>query len=312
MPAIVPPAAAKLNLSITFDEVSMKNTQYQFSGTAFFLNVPENFSGAVRQMRKMLPGAGKNGAHERRFSTTQEIFEMKNVKDVLKRESVPGNKKRTAFGFTLIELLVVIAIIAILAAMLLPALQQARDRAKESSCLSNLKQQGTFFYQYSSDYQDFVAAGKDTSSTIYQGMACSTMPAWFVNVAPYAGAVSTSFCDLKTPRSKVFYCPANPTHKTNGSRESSFCFPSNVATEAPAAGALRRGKVTRLYQPSQKVWLTETDKGEWFNYSLLTNYQSQHAGGSRTMICYMDGRVGNMIKAYLFDQKFVYCSDYYK
>ncbi len=61
-------------------------------------------------------------------------------------------KRRT--GFTLIELLVVIAIIAILAAILFPVFAKAREKARQASCLSNMKQQGLALMQYVQDYDE--------------------------------------------------------------------------------------------------------------------------------------------------------------
>ncbi len=87
-------------------------------------------------------------------------------------------------GFTLIELLVVIAIIAILAAILFPVFARARERARQTSCLSNLRQIGTALLMYAQDYDEMLPRSegyRDPSELLPP----DGRTYWFVRIYPY-------------------------------------------------------------------------------------------------------------------------------
>ncbi len=113
--------------------------------------------------------------------------------------SAPRPKAATHSGFTLIELLVVIAIIAILAAILFPVFAQAREKGRQTACLSNMKQMGTAMLMYTQDFDEAMINhyyGDYDSDITYAPGSTKVLYQWMDAVQPY------------TKNAAIFNCPS--------------------------------------------------------------------------------------------------------
>ncbi|MCC7491215.1 MAG: DUF1559 domain-containing protein [Fimbriimonadaceae bacterium] len=153
-----------------------------------------------------------------------------------------GTMRRRAF--TLIELLVVIAIIAILAAILFPVFAKAREKARQSSCMSNLKQLGLAGMQYTQDYDEKLPTG-------YRGPSwCTADGSWRQLQMAYI------------KNQQIYVCPSEPNAGTTCAAGSVL---ERLGTYGASAFWAESGitALTAFEEPANTFYLGENGDGDW-------------------------------------------------
>ncbi len=202
-------------------------------------------------------------------------------------------ERKARRAFTLIELLVVIAIIGILAAMLLPALNKAREKANAVSCLGNMRQWGFALGMYADDWNDYMPYEGDSSNPIDAGF---DLGAWYNILTGYIGSPSlASLYDSVPPRiplplaKSIYICPSVRAPAAG------FALPPTVtkpyfgyAMNRVLTGAM--GKVykrSKCEKPSETIFLSESENnyfsftdGEYIGVTPpVTIVPPRHSGG---------------------------------
>ena len=167
-------------------------------------------------------------------------------------------KTKTGRNFTLVELLIVIAIIAILAGMLLPALNKARETSRTVSCVNNLKQCGLGFTLYTGQCNDYLPP-------VFSPNGGPLWTNWMIGNAYGASESGTSRKGFIT--TKQLHCPSMREQKTGDSEwkffTSDYGINEGLIADAAGGSVYTSGKLASLKNASVKILLTDS----WRNAS---------------------------------------------
>ncbi len=151
-------------------------------------------------------------------------------------------RRDVRLAFTLIELLVVIAIIAILAAILFPAFARARENARKASCMSNMKQLGLGFIQYTQDYDEKLPIQDDGPNCC--GGQQRRGRGWAGRMYPYVKS------------RQLFRCPSD---SSGAQYQTSYSMNNNLSNWSGYGGI--EGKISAMAAPAKTVMAFEISNG---------------------------------------------------
>jgi prepilin-type processing-associated H-X9-DG protein/prepilin-type N-terminal cleavage/methylation domain-containing protein len=161
-------------------------------------------------------------------------------------EMMAGRKSR---AFTLIEILVSAAIIAVLIVMLLPAVKTMTGKAKQASCVNNLRQLSVAFISFRSENQQFFPG---------QGPAAESTQRWMQKVSPYLGIPESTAANGNIAYSKsIFYCPSVPAAVYRPGSSKAGCGVYGAPRTIVSLGQDLGISFLRVNNPSKKVLLAE-------------------------------------------------------
>ena len=192
-------------------------------------------------------------------------------------------------NFTLIELLVVIAIIAILAAMLLPALNKARMTAKRIKCTSNLKQMMLGVHQYLQDYDNRMMYSKNLSDTSWPNNWTETLTAGgYINGKTYTERPGYS------KRIKVFDCSEKAAENSGNISIPYYGMNYYIGPYLKSSGSIQNAdeiiQYTKIKSTSNTVLLGDNnDNSSRIDYHAKPIYDRHCNGGN---MAYADGHTG--------------------
>lgn len=203
-------------------------------------------------------------------------------------------------AFTLIELLVVIAIIAILAAMLLPALGKAKQKAQAIACLNNCKQWGLAFRLYGDDSEDKIP---EEGNTIVPIIDPQNADAWYNLVAPTIGqrALTNLYQAGEPPvpgKGGIYACPSGPKPAATPTvAQAYFTYGENgrICVNKSTPGRAGHNKFARIERPTDTVVIAESDPSGSPGVA-QSNVTSKYAVGRHSVrgnFSFADGHAGS-------------------